>query len=116
MVVKVCSLMEGVITGRFFFPLKEVFSAVSLLSPMSGWQSFHGLFHPSIHPPTYLPTYECLPTSTYLLLSLSPWLGVLSIYCMDKYISLSLSACLPGCLPVCLPAYLSVCLPLSLCV
>lgn len=27
---------ESVITGRFFFPLKEVFPAVNLLSPMSG--------------------------------------------------------------------------------
>ena len=113
MFVKVCSLMESVITGRFFSLLKRFFCCQSA-QPNVRLQSFHGLFHPSIHLPTYLrvPTYEYIPTS----LSLSPWLGVLSIYCMDKYISLSLSACLPGCLPVCLPAYLSVCLPLSLCV
>ena len=40
MFVKVCSLRESVLTGRFFFHLKEIFPAVSPLSPMSGWQSW----------------------------------------------------------------------------
>ena len=40
MFVKVCSLRESVLTGRLFFPLKEIFPAVSPLSPMSGWQSW----------------------------------------------------------------------------
>ena len=102
---------------QVFFPLKEVFSAVSLLSPMSGWQSFHGLYsfvsiYPSIHPSTYLPTYECLPTSTYLLLSLSLPGWAYYLYTVWISISLSLSVCLSAWLPACLPAYLSVSLPL----
>ena len=39
MFVKVCSLKESIIIGRFFSHLIKVFLAVSLLSPMSGCQN-----------------------------------------------------------------------------